>query len=110
MLALTCALVAVAGCGGSSRDDPMSIQDALDAKGDAVVEGAIIAPRGQPVRLCSAILESYPPMCGGPSLVVRGLDLDSVKGIDRAAGVSWTGGPVRLRGTLANGVLVVRTP
>ncbi len=61
------------------------------------------------VRLCSGLLESYPPQCGGASLLVQGLDLTSVEGLRTVGGVSWTDGGVSLLGDVANGVLVVST-
>ena len=50
------------GGGGSS---PVEVRGAL------FVEGSV-------VRLCDAIMESFPPQCGGATLFVVGLDLGSV--------------------------------
>jgi len=94
-----CSLVAalalvVAGCGsdeGGTSDDGASagaaipgggltIQEALEttAEGPLVVAGYLIEQGGE-LRLCSAILESYPPQCGEPSLEVRGeVDRDQI--------------------------------
>ena len=77
-----------AGCGsdeGGTSDDGapaagaaipgggLTIEEALEttAEGPLVVAGYLIE-QGDEIRLCSAILESYPPQCGEPSLEVRG--------------------------------------
>jgi len=51
----------------------LTIEEALEttADGPLVVAGYLIE-QGDEIRLCSAILESYPPQCGEPSLEVRG--------------------------------------
>jgi len=95
-----CSLVAAlalvgAGCGsdeGGTSDDGapaagaaipgggLTIEEALEttAEGPLVVAGYLIA-QGDELRLCSAILESYPPQCGEPSLEVRGaVDRDQI--------------------------------
>ena len=66
---LALVVLGLAACGGGGRDGggPMSIEDALRANGQTVVvEGGIVAMDGGPVRLCYALLESYPPQCGQP--------------------------------------------
>ena len=93
----------------------MSIEDALRADGQTVVvQGGIVAIDGGPVRLCSALLESYPPQCGEPALVLQGLDLDALElvtseGDPSVAGARWSDRPVRIRGTVENGVLTVES-
>jgi hypothetical protein len=112
MLALVPVLVVLVltGCGGD--EGPLTPDQARDASGEVTVEGALIALEGEPVRLCSAILESYPPQCGEPSIEVRGLDLDSLglsetrPGEDVAAG-RWSDKPITVTGSIENGVLVV---
>jgi hypothetical protein len=120
-------LVALAACGGSDPDvspapaEPpappveLTIDEALEAPPDGLVTvtGYVIASEGQPVRLCSAILESYPPQCGEPSLVVEGLDLGNVPGITRPddpqyAHTAWTDTQVPLTGEVADGTLAVK--
>ena len=58
----------------------LTIEEALEttAEGPLVVAGYLIEQDGE-LRLCSAILESYPPQCGEPSLEVRGeVDRDQI--------------------------------
>jgi hypothetical protein len=72
-----------------------------------VVKGTIIAPKKEPPRLCNALLESNPPQCGRPSLVVRGIDLETIPGLVTAEGVSFTNEEVTLLGTVHGTVLAV---
>jgi hypothetical protein len=103
--------LAVVGCGG--EEGPLTPEQARDAAGEVTVEGALIAIEGEPVRLCSAILESYPPQCGEPSVEVRGLDLDSLDGLsstrpeDEVTPARWSDRPIRVAGMIEDGVLVV---
>ena len=78
-------LLGLAGCGADedgSAQGPLTVEQALSSSPEepVTVTGFVVAPEGQPVRLCSALLESYPPQCGEPSLVVEGLDLDAIAG------------------------------
>ena len=84
------------------------MEEALRAEGDGPVRvrGTLIAAR-EDVRLCAAILESHPPQCGRPWLVVRGLDLVGVSNMEQAKGVGWTRREVTLTGEVADGVLTV---
>ncbi len=110
-------LLGLAGCGadgGSSAQGPLSVEQALSSSPEepVTVTGFVVAPEGGPVRLCSALLESYPPQCGEPSLVVEGLDLDTVAGLSRTndpslAQVVWSDATVPVFGELADGVLTV---
>jgi hypothetical protein len=84
-------------------------------EGPLMVKGFVVAAEGEPVMFCSALLESYPPQCGGTSLVVRGLDLATVEGLVRTEGdpslapVSWTEREISLLGDVDGGVLTVST-
>jgi hypothetical protein len=112
LLPLVLVLVAAAtGCGGGN-DGPLTPEEARHASGEVTVEGALIAIDGEPVRMCSAILESYPPQCGEPSLEVRGLDLDSMdlastRPDDEVTPARWSDRPIQVSGTVESGVLVV---
>ena len=69
LLAAAALLLLVASCGGEGQ---LSIEEARDQDGSVVeVEGYLIE-RGGELRLCEAILESFPPQCGEPSLRVEG--------------------------------------
>lgn len=83
-------VVLLAGCGGSKESQQstpsagapspsggLTVQEAIDSDltGPLMVRGYLIERAGE-LRLCSAILESYPPQCGEPSLRLRGDDLE----------------------------------
>jgi hypothetical protein len=100
-----------AGCGGSVDEPPagpLSVDEALTSTSGSTVTvfGALFASPGQPLRLCSAIAESYPPQCGGASLAVQGLDLGTVPHLQIAGDVSWAESAV-LTGIVDNRVLTV---
>lgn len=105
------------GGGGSAAPAPgeaLSVEEALASTlaGPLLVQGYILARDGEPVRLCDVLAESYPPQCGGASLVVEGLDLDTVEGLTRTAEpdlaqAAWSEGPVSVLGEVADGVLTV---
>jgi hypothetical protein len=103
----------LAACGGddSPADNDgavVSIDDALASDSDEplVVTGNLLAQRDD-VRLCSALAESFPPQCGGCSLVVEGLALEKVDGLVTEGDVSWTDRPIELRGVVSDGTLTV---
>jgi hypothetical protein len=116
-LLLVVASVALAACGGGGAGPPagdLTIQEAMDSadEGPLSVKGYIVAPEGGPIRLCSALLESYPPQCGEPSLVVLGLDLETVGGLTSTtdpslAQVTWSDAELSLLGEVADGVITI---
>ncbi len=99
---------------GSATGPGISIEEALRATGPGpfLVNGLVVAPEGQPVRLCRALDESpapEPPGCAEPSLVVEGLEVDSVSGLETTGTppTRWTPEPVQLLGDVTGGVLTV---
>jgi hypothetical protein len=113
VLLLALLTVSFAACGsgpdsGAPGNSAITVKQALTANPDepVLVRGALIVSGGT-THLCYAILESYPPQCGGPSLVVRGLDLDTVGELTSANEVTWSDREIRLRGTVADGTLTV---
>jgi hypothetical protein len=63
----------LAACGGSGPEEPLSVGEAIERGSDEPqqVSGYVIERNGVP-RLCEAILESFPPQCGEPSLRLVG--------------------------------------
>jgi hypothetical protein len=113
LIALVLALAALSACGGDddSADDAgsvISIDEALDSGSDEpqLVSGNLLA-QGDDVRLCSALAESFPPQCGGPSLVVEGLNFAELDGLITEGDVSWTDRPIELLGVVSDGTLTV---
>lgn len=84
-VALVLCVLTVAGCGTGGEQEPapsagaptpgggLSIQEAIDSEldGPLLVRGYLIERAGE-LRLCELILESFPPQCGEPSLLVEG--------------------------------------
>ena len=56
------------------------------------VAGTLFVGADGTVLLCDAIAESFPPQCGGPRIVVQGLDLATIQGLQTENGVSWAEG------------------
>jgi hypothetical protein len=118
--------VALVGCGGDDDVEPagaggsvpqtsglaagpgISIEEAIAADTDEVllVNGNLLAQGGE-VRLCYALAESFPPQCGGPSLVVEGIKLEEVDGLITEGDVSWTDRPIQLLGLVEDETLTV---
>ena len=76
------ALVLVAACGGEEpseqgislppRDGGVTVSEALASDSPVGwIRGFLLAERGQPVMLCEALAESFPPQCGGAALILR---------------------------------------
>jgi hypothetical protein len=112
----TCVLAAVviAACGSPSDEPdaagpsttPVLVDDVADSDDPQVVTGNLLVQDGE-ARLCAALAESFPPQCGRPSLLVVGLDLDDVPDLITEGGVSWTDGPIQLRGVVSGGTLTI---
>ena len=71
------------------------------------VRGFLLRFDQEPLRLCAQLLESFPPQCGGPSLVVEGLNIDSLSDIIRGGDCAWSARPVELDGIVDDGILQV---
>jgi hypothetical protein len=97
-IALVLAAAVTTGCGGAATvPEPETV----------TMEGTLIAPQGEPARLCSTVLESYPPQCG-EGVVVEGLDVADLPGVERVSGVTF--GDLRLTGVMEGDVLLVTEP
>lgn len=79
---------------------------ASELDGPLLVNGFLVAV-GDRVQLCSTLLESFPPQCGGESLVVEGLDLASVNGTQTEGDTTWTSDAIQLLGEVEDGVITV---
>jgi hypothetical protein len=98
-LLLAALLLALSGCGS---DDGQAGSSTPATTGPQSFEftGYLFRVEGA-TKICDAILESYPPQCGGESYTVTGLDLAEVDGVQEAQGVAWTDDRVTLQGELA---------
>lgn len=120
---LTALALGLAACGSDESEQPASPQQppsaglaagpgisideaiALGSDEPLLVNGWIRA-QGDEIRFCDAIAESNPPQCVGTSLVVEGLDLAEVDGLQRAGDVAWTE-RTQLLGVVGDGKIVV---
>lgn len=94
----------------NNNENNMSIAEALRKQPDGVinVRGFLYQYNGD-VQLCDELLESFPPQCGSPSLVVRGLDLDTIPDLVRAEGCVWTKQMIEVSGILRDKVLTAKS-
>ena len=102
-LALAGALATLAAC-DSVTDSPstsapvgaITVDQLLARSSDTpiAVQGFLLEDDRGVVRLCAAILESYPPQCGEPSVELVGLDIATISGTTTAEGITWKEGVV----------------
>ncbi|NNE74823.1 MAG: hypothetical protein HKN26_14250 [Acidimicrobiales bacterium] len=104
------ALTLVASACGSDADEPdatttsadpgepIGVEDLFDGEGarEAVVEGFVVWDQ-QGARLCAVLMESFPPQCGNPAVVIANPD-DLTVELQSEQGVRWTDGIVALDG------------
>lgn len=93
----------------SSATGPgISVADALTSTldGPLLVNGFLVV-RGDEARLCEALAESFPPQCGGDSLVVEGLDVSSLPDLMTEQDTTWSDQQIQLLGVVEDGVLTV---
>lgn len=98
-----------AAIGAAGPDSPLTVEEALSSAvtGPLLVEGFYLHEQGGPPRLCSASLESYPPQCGEPALVVNGLPESEIDGLTREGGTVWAEQPLQVLGNVDKGTITV---
>jgi hypothetical protein len=96
--------------GGMVIDGGLTVAEALatDATGTIAVQGYVVAT-GDEVRLCDALAASYPPQCGGDSVLLDGLDAIDPDELTSEGNVRWTDVPQTVLGELSDGVLNTTT-
>jgi hypothetical protein len=97
--------LAPTGCGDDEPATIVTIADAAERAGPVELSGFVVERDGV-ARLCEALLESFPPQCGEPSVTIAnvyelGADLATEQD------VRWTDLAVRLTGTVADGVVTI---
>ena len=87
----------------------MRVEEAVarGARGDVRLSGFLVGRIEGDLRLCAEMLQSYPPQCGGSSVVVRGLRRADIRNLRSDQGGLWSDGEVELAGSLESGVLTV---
>ncbi len=97
--------VTFAACGEDDPETITTISAASEGSGAAELEGFVVERDGV-ARLCEALLESFPPQCGEPSVVIANIDeLDATFTTEQD--VRWTDLPVDVVGTVDAGVLTL---
>lgn len=84
----------------------LTITDAADASGQAMVTGFLVDVAGES-RLCEALAESFPPQCGGASITMTSLDQIDPDELKTEGDVTWTDFQVTVFGEMVDGTLVV---
>ncbi len=86
---------AIAGCADDGPDRRTVDEYVEQPPSEPVeVEGFLLID-GNSTRLCSAVAESYPPQCGGSSIVLDGFDPAAVADVVTHEGdVSWLEGAI----------------
>ncbi len=94
----------------SSASGPgISIEEAIASPldGPLLVNGTLVVLGGE-ARLCTALLESFPPQCGGPSLIIAGdFSIDDIDTLQTEGQVSWSNSQIQLLGTVEDGTLTL---
>jgi hypothetical protein len=95
----------------SAMGPGISVAEALEStvSGPILVNGFIVTGSDGTIFLSAVLAESFPPQPGGEALVVQGLDIGTVHGLETEQGISWTDQAVQLLGDVRNGVLTVST-
>lgn len=106
-------LAALAGCGSggdspSTAGGPITVDQLMaQSAGTPVAVQGLLHVDGGVARLCGAILESYPPQCGEPSVELVAFDVSVIQGMTTAEGVTWKEGAVLNLERAADGRFVV---
>jgi hypothetical protein len=117
-LLLLAVVAALAGCGGSDggSGEPQLVDPAGAlglGGGTAVTVRGYFAHEPHTIlpRMCAALAESYPPVCGMPSLPVSNLSKQQEDKLpltrDPETGGRWSQNEIELSGRIEDGALVV---
>jgi hypothetical protein len=83
----------------------MTVSDAAAATGQVTVTGFVVQS-GDEARLCEALAESFPPQCGGASIILSNLDQIDPDSLQNEGEVTWTDYAVTVFGEMADGTLM----
>lgn len=93
----------------ASGDSPalasLDVAQAVDSSGPAMVTGYLVKD-GDDIRLCEVLAESFPPQCGGASIILSEIDQIDPDELQEEGAVTWTDFPVSVIGDLLDGALV----
>ena len=91
---LASSVLLLSGCAAQPAD-PSAGGAASSADERYAVSATVLESPDHGPQLCSSVMESYPPQCGGPDVV--GFDWTDVEGVESANGTTW--GAYRVVGT-----------
>ncbi len=106
------ALLFAAGCGGNDDDDAepagrMTVTELVaDAPSGQVEVETVLFDDGSGLMMCEALMESFPPQCGGERMMITNPD-DVVAEFTEDQGIRWTDSPVVLSGRVTDGGFTV---
>lgn len=81
----------------------LTVEEAQGRTGLASVQGFFWArPADDEYRLCAVALESFPPQCGSPAIILDQVNVTELAGVSFNQNVFWAEG-VRINGVLASG-------
>jgi len=88
--------------------DPLTVSQALasDLDEPLLVQGLFIDSGDGQQRLCAAALDSFPPQCGEPSVLVEGVAPAELDGAMSSGDVTWVD-VAQLLGRVEDGVMTV---
>jgi len=91
--------------GGMAVDGGLTVADAIAGTADGIlaVKGFVVVSGGE-IRLCDALAESFPPQCGGDSVILDSLDSIDPDGLSSEGDVTWTDAQQTVYGELSDGV------
>jgi hypothetical protein len=97
-LGAVAAILLVGACGDDDTDSvpdagaarPITVEQLVERSADTAVPvvGFLHLTAGS-ARLCAAILESYPPQCGEPSVELTGIVPEDVPDLQSEGDVQW---------------------
>lgn len=105
VLTIMVTVLFAASCGSDSETDtsdvplaPIEISELLETEpAEASVIGYVVLDAGGD-RLCEVLAESFPPQCGGASVLIANAD-DLTVALEQEQSTSWTNERVQLDGT-----------
>ena len=87
--------------GATASGPGVTVAEALRSDTDQplLVNGALFIDADGTGRLCDALMESFPPQCGGDRVIVEGLEEASIADLQEEGAIRWSEG-VQLLGRI----------
>ncbi len=99
-----------AASSGLVIDGGLTIPEAIAYQGDQIVAvKGFVFRDDQTDALCELLAESYPPQCGGASLIIENPEATGTMVLQEAGGVQWSDEYVTVFGRISNGRLTIDT-